>query len=85
MDLGWKRLIPLTLGWLLLVAGIIAWGWAGLWLVPVVVLASFLLIRANKLGNGRSEDDIIIPVIGGRVTRAPRLSSVPDPVSGGKA
>ncbi len=28
MDLGWKRLIPMTLGWLLLVAGIIAWGWA---------------------------------------------------------
>jgi NADH-quinone oxidoreductase subunit H len=82
---GWKRLIPLTLGWLLLVAGIIAWGWAGLWLVPVVILASFLLIRANKLGNGRSDSDIIIPVIGGRVTRAPRLSSVPDPVSGGKS
>ena len=30
MDLGWKRLIPMTLGWLLLVAAIIAWGWAGL-------------------------------------------------------
>ena len=34
MDLGWKRLIPLTLGWLLLVAAIVAWGWAGLILVP---------------------------------------------------
>ena len=40
MDLGWKRLIPLSLGWLLLVAAIIAWGWGGLILVPVVLLAS---------------------------------------------
>jgi len=52
MDLGWKRLIPLTLGWLLLVAAIVAWGWAGLFLVPVVLLASILLIRANKLDVG---------------------------------
>ncbi len=29
MDLGWKRLIPMSLGWLLLVAGIVAWGWGG--------------------------------------------------------
>ncbi len=39
MDLGWKRLIPLTLGWLLLVAAIIAWGWGGLILVPVMLVA----------------------------------------------
>ena len=62
MDLGWKRLIPMTLGWLLLVAAIVAWGWAGLILVPVVVLASVLLMRANKLGSGRSDDDVVIPV-----------------------
>jgi NADH-quinone oxidoreductase subunit H len=85
MDLGWKRLIPLTLGWLLLVAGIVAWGWAGLWLVPIVILASFLLVRATKLGKGRGDEDLIIPAIGRRVTRPPRLSTVPEPVSGGKA
>ncbi len=85
MDLGWKRLIPLTLGWLLLVAAIVAWGWAGLFLVPVVILASFLLMRATKLGKGRGDEDLIIPAIGRRVTRPPRLSPVPDPVSGGKA
>jgi NADH-quinone oxidoreductase subunit H len=85
MDLGWKRLIPLTLGWLLLVAAIVAWGWAGLILVPVVILASFLLIRANKLGKEISDDDLILPAVGSRVTRPTRLSPVPDPVSGGKA
>ena len=85
MDLGWKRLIPLTLGWLLLVAAIVAWGWAGLLLAPVVILAAILLLRANKLGMGRSEEDIVIPAIGSRVTRAPRLTRVPDPAPGGKA
>ena len=84
MDLGWKRLIPMTLGWLLLVAAIITWGWGGLILVPVVILASVLLMRANHLGNGRSEEDVIIPVIGSRVTRAPRLSTV-EPNPGGEA
>jgi NADH-quinone oxidoreductase subunit H len=84
MDLGWKRLIPLTLGWLLLVAAIIAWGWAGLILVPVVLLASALLLRADQLGRGRSEEDVVIPVIGRRVTRAPRLTPL-DPTTGGDA
>jgi NADH-quinone oxidoreductase subunit H len=85
MDLGWKRLIPLTLGWLLLVAAIVAWGWAGLILVPVVILASFLLVRANRLGREIGDDDLILPAVGNRVTRPSRLLPVPDPVSGGKA
>src|SRR6202044_4034755 len=69
MDLGWKRLIPLTLGWLLLVAAIVAWGWAGLILVPVVILASFLLMRATRLGLCCGDANHIIPAIGHRVTR----------------
>ena len=81
MDLGWKRLIPMTLGWLLIVAAVIAWGWAGLIMAPVVVLASFFLLRATRLGAGRSEEDVVIPAIGRPVTRAPRLS----PVDGGGA
>jgi NADH-quinone oxidoreductase subunit H len=84
MDLGWKRLIPMTLGWLLLVAAVVTWGWGGLILVPVVILASVLLIRANHLGNGRSEEDVIIPVIGSRMTRAPRLTPM-EPGPGGDA
>ncbi len=30
MDLGWKRLIPATLAWLLMVASVLLWGWVGL-------------------------------------------------------
>ena len=79
MDLGWKRLIPLALGWLLLVAAVVAWGWRGLILVPFVLLSAWLLLRASHLGDGRSEEDVIIPGIGRRVTRPPRPSLTPVP------
>jgi NADH-quinone oxidoreductase subunit H len=89
MDLGWKRLIPLALAWLLLVAAVVAWGWRGLILVPFVLLSAGLLLRASHLGDGRSEEDVIIPGIGRRVTRPlrPPLTPVPplapsDPVGG---
>ncbi|HVB91390.1 MAG TPA: NADH-quinone oxidoreductase subunit NuoH [Acidimicrobiales bacterium] len=74
MDLGWKRLIPLTLAWLLMVASVVTWRWGGLIMLPVVLVAAVLLTRANQLGSGRSEEDAIIPPVGRRVTSAPRLS-----------
>jgi NADH-quinone oxidoreductase subunit H len=83
MDLGWKRLIPMTLGWLLLVAAVVLWGIRGLVVLPVAVLAAVLLMRANRLGSGRSEEDVVLPSVGRRVTPAPRLFPV-DP-SGGDA
>jgi NADH-quinone oxidoreductase subunit H len=82
MDLGWKRLIPLTLGWLLLVAAVVAWGWAGIILLPVLIIASTLLFRANTLGSGRSEEDLVIPEVGRRVT--PPLRPI-GPNPGGEA
>jgi NADH-quinone oxidoreductase subunit H len=83
MDLGWKRLIPMTLGWLLLVAAVLAWGWSGLLVLPIVLIpAAMLLTRANKLGANRSEEDVIIPSVGGRVTSAPRLNPLTTPPGG---
>jgi NADH-quinone oxidoreductase subunit H len=82
MDLGWKRLIPLTLGWLLLVASVVTWHWRGLFMLPVVLVAAVLLARATKLGSGKSELDSVLPVIGQRVTRAVRPDRFePDPVT----
>jgi NADH-quinone oxidoreductase subunit H len=83
MDLGWKRLIPMTLAWLLLVASIITWRWGGLIMVPVVLVAAVLLTRANKLGSGRSQADSLIPLVGTRVTSAPRLGPFNPPRGGG--
>ena len=67
MDLGWKRLIPLSLGWMLIVAGfLIAPGW-GLLMAAGVLLASTVLARAFALGQSRETGaDSILPVVGER-------------------
>ena len=67
MDLGWKKLIPLSLGWMLIVAGfLIAPAW-GLVLTAAVLMSSLLLTRAFDLGSKReSGADSILPTIGQR-------------------
>jgi NADH-quinone oxidoreductase subunit H len=67
MDLGWKKLIPLSLGWMLIVAGfLIAPAW-GLVLAAAVLMASLVLTRAFELGAKReSSANSILPTIGQR-------------------
>ncbi len=76
MNLGWKRLIPLSLGWMLIVAGFLirlSWGFL---MAALVILAWTILSRAFALGQGREESiDSILPTVGerplpGRVLRA---------------
>ena len=67
MDLGWKRLIPLSLGWLLIVAGFLIDGWWGIGMAVVVVAASFLLTRAFTVGAEREETRAVLPPIGLRL------------------
>jgi len=64
MDLGWKRLIPLSLGWMLVVAGFMiepAWG---LVMAALVLLASVFLGRAFQIGYGREigPDSVLAPI-----------------------
>ena len=50
MDLGWKRLIPLSLAWMLLVAGFLvgpAWGFA---IAGLIVIGGVVLNRSFALG-----------------------------------
>ncbi len=67
MDLGWKRLIPLSLGWMLVVAGFLiklAWGFA---MAAVVLIAWTLLTRAFELGQGRERGpEAVLPPVGER-------------------
>jgi NADH-quinone oxidoreductase subunit H len=67
MDLGWKRLIPLSLGWMLVVAGfLVAPAW-GLVLAAACLMASLLLSRAFQLGSTReSGSNAVLPTIGRR-------------------
>jgi NADH-quinone oxidoreductase subunit H len=54
MDLGWKALIPLSLGWLLIVAGVLIWGWWGLLVAAGEVVLAVALARAFAVGHARS-------------------------------
>ncbi|MGH9019921.1 MAG: complex I subunit 1/NuoH family protein, partial [Acidimicrobiales bacterium] len=66
MDLGWKRLIPLSLGWMLVVAGFLvsrAWGFS---MAALVLIAWTVLSRAFELGTGRERAHAVLPVVGER-------------------
>ncbi|HEY7930650.1 MAG TPA: NADH-quinone oxidoreductase subunit NuoH [Acidimicrobiales bacterium] len=67
MDLGWKRLIPLSLGWMLIVAGfLVRPGW-GLVMAALVLLASVVLARAFDLGHRREVGpDSVLGAVGRR-------------------
>jgi NADH-quinone oxidoreductase subunit H len=67
MELGWKRLIPLSLAWMLIVAGFkVAPAW-GLVMGAVVLLAWTLLTRAFELGASRETGrNSVLPVVGER-------------------
>jgi NADH-quinone oxidoreductase subunit H len=71
MDLGWKRLIPLSLGWLLIVAGFTVDGWWGVAMAATVVVSSFTLTRAFAIGAIRQDANAVLPPVGIRLwTRA---------------
>ena len=80
MDLGWKRLIPMSLGWLLLVASILSWGWAGLFMVPVVVAAGVLLVAGHSSRLGPHGERVRPPV--GRAPGLPGAAPARRPDAG---
>jgi len=57
MDLGWKVLIPMSLGWLLVVAAVIVWGWWGLLVALAEVVLGAGLARAFGVGAARTETE----------------------------
>ena len=67
MDLGWKRLIPLSLGWMLIVAGFLVRPAWGLLMISVCLIAWTLLTRAFELGHTRERgSQAVLPVVGER-------------------
>ena len=56
MDLGWKALIPLSLGWLLIVASVLIWHWWGLLVALVEVVLGVVLFRAFAVGTARADE-----------------------------
>jgi NADH-quinone oxidoreductase subunit H len=78
MTLGWKYLIPLSLGWLLAVAGFLVDGWWGAGIIVAALVVTGLLVRAFAVGKQRSQHQPLLDPVGPRVTRA-RLAAVPAP------
>ena len=71
MDLGWKRLIPLSLGWLLIVAGFVIDGWWGVAMTATVALCGVLVTRAFSVGADREIEQAVIPQVGLRLWNRP--------------
>jgi len=83
MDLGWKRLIPLSLGWLLIVAGFMIDGWWGVGMAATVVVASVLLTRAFAIGALREDTRAVVPAVGIRLWTRPEEPASPATTEGG--
>ncbi len=71
MDLGWKRLIPLSLGWLMMIAGFLIDAWWGLAVTAAVVVGGALMMRAFSIGAERESERAIIPPVGVRLWHRP--------------
>ncbi len=67
MELGWKRLIPLSLGWMLVVAAFLvsrSWGFGTL---SAVIFASSLLSRSFQIGDARDQSpESVLPTVAQR-------------------
>ena len=81
MDLGWKKLIPLSLGWLLIVAGFVLDGWWGLGMALAVVAAAIVINRAFAIGSEREETRALLPPVGVRLWSRPAEPAPTEPVS----
>ncbi len=77
MSLGWKRLIPLALGWLLIVAGFVVDGGWGLVMAAVVVVSATLITRAFSIGAEREQSRAVLPQVGLRLWSRPREDADP--------
>jgi NADH-quinone oxidoreductase subunit H len=79
MELGWKRLIPLSLGWMLVVAGFLIKPADGFAMAAAVILAWTLLSRAFELGEERgSGPGALIPAVGERPLPGEVIRAVSD-------
>lgn len=86
MDLGWKRLIPASLAWMLIIAGFmtsLAWGFG---LLAAVIIGGVLLSRTFRLGGElESADRAVLPPVGARPIPPAALRQMTDETQGDEA
>jgi NADH-quinone oxidoreductase subunit H len=80
MTLGWKYLIPLSLGWLMVLAGFVTDGWWGVGIAVAAVALSGLMVRAFSIGHGRVSADLaVLPPTGRRLVPLPPPAAATEP------
>ncbi len=85
MDLGWKRLIPISLAWMLLVAGFMISAWWGLGIAALVIAGAVILVRSFHLGTELANSSrSILPPVGERPTPPSALRQATDMPEGGE-
>ncbi len=67
MTLGWKYLIPLSLGWLMVVAGFVVDAWWGFGIALAAVALGFLAWRAFGIGHARDVESQMAGATGARL------------------
>ena len=79
MDLGWKRLIPAALAWMLLVAGFLISPWWGIGLAVAVIVGAVILNRSFRLGGElEAADRAVLPPVGRRPVSPAALREITD-------
>ncbi len=68
MSLGWKYLIPLSLVWMLAVAGFLVAGWWGAGVIVGALCVVGLLARAFSIGRRRGDRQPLLEPVGARAT-----------------
>ena len=63
MDLGWKVLIPLSLGWVLIVAAVLVGRWWGVGVIVALLVAGGLLLRSIYVGAERDEERVAFDTV----------------------
>ena len=79
MDLGWKKLIPASLAWMLLVAAALtSWRWA-LVVLSGIFIGWVALSQAFDIGSAREQSNTsVLPAIGQRPISGPALRRLTD-------
>ena len=79
MDLGWKRLIPMSLAWMLLVAGFLVSAWWGVGIAAAVIVGAIVLNRSFVLGaEVEASERAVLPPVGAKPVPPAKLRELTD-------
>ena len=76
MDLGWKKLIPLSLAWLLIIAAVIESKAFGVSMIGVCIVAALMLAQSVRVARRRRNAKLAAASVSGRAPSRVSLAPV---------